>query len=150
MLRFIAFTILVNSTLLCSCAETKKEFVEVKKTVQEEKIVLENLPDTIGDMLFNNCDNLDGTFYNTNQSFNIFEDNVKHILKMINGPAPDTLTNKMVGHLMLLENGEELVFVELYMDADINYVVYKVEEKKYYNTFTESGLKFFRNLAIPK
>jgi len=152
-LIFLVF--IAISFFSCSVKKPKEKIVvPVKKEVPVVvKNKFERLPATYVQAIFNNCNNLDITFYEGDKSVSLWDDNVKYILSMITGDSPKTLNNSVIGHIMMLKDGdnisfnkEELSLVEISMTGNNNYVIYKIGEKKYYNNINQKGIDFFNKM----
>lgn len=153
---------LLLTILILSCDSKKSVVVEEKvKTVESvavvetiEKIVVEGIPQEIQTMLLAETNVLEGTFYNSDKSVNIWGENVAGIVNMMLGAPPENLIpSRLEGHIILQKKSEtsadNLAFVELYINGSKSYIIYKIEGKKYYNTLTEKGIPFFTKLITP-
>ncbi len=157
-LFFIPF--IISCFVFVSCSDKKQStdkilekntivVKEKKKTKEKKDLKLERLPAKLVQMIFKECNSIDGTFYDGDKSFNLWDDNVKYVLSMITEEAPKQLNNKINGHLMLLNNGNQIAFVEISMVGNNNYVVYQINDAKYYNKINAKGIKFFSKFLTP-
>lgn len=146
---FFIFLFLTPTLFSCSQEKTTKESpIRVETSIVAEP-VYERLPLDLGNLILTQSNALEGTFYNSGKSISLWDDNVKSILAMMTESAPLKLDNNVIGHIMYLKDGEQLAFVEISMKGGNNYVIYNINDKKYYNTFNEQGLKFFNQMASP-
>ncbi|MFT4644337.1 MAG: hypothetical protein ACI8ZX_000738 [Planctomycetota bacterium] len=150
MTKIFAFLVLFISFALTSCSNNVKNHAQkeliVETTPVEQaipKIPIESLPNDLALMIFQECNSIDITFYNSDKTLNLWDDNVKHVLTMITNEAPQKLDNNVVGHIMMLKEGNQLSFVEISLKDTNNYVIYNIEDKKYYNLINAKGLEFF-------
>lgn len=133
-----------------SCQEKRNEATSNNtKEIQETKpaIVYPRLPQEQGNMLLTKADGLEGSFYHSGKSISMWNENVKNILAMMTEVAPTFLNNNIVGHVMYLEKGNEIAFVEISLSPNNNYVIYTIDGQKYYNTLNAQGVQFFNQLA---
>jgi len=148
MFKNIFYIAVIFFTFSCNTKQSKNTTeipVEIKKQVVAEKIKpkYERLPMALAQKIFNECNGIDGTFYNSSKSVSLWDDNVKHILTMITSEAPLVLDNNLIGHLMMLKDGNQMAFVEISMKDGNNYVIYNIDDKKYYNSINAKGVQFF-------
>lgn len=153
--------LLVLSFFTCSEKKSvKTENTEVEAPVEVQALTptsapvqtnptYTRLPLDYGTKLLQEADGLEGTFYNSGKSISLWADNVKSVLAMMTEPAPLKLDNNIIGHIMYLHKGEKIAFVEISMKNGNNYVIYTIDDKKFYNTLTPQGLNFFQGLATP-
>lgn len=154
MTKIFATITLLLSLAIISCSnndkkDTKEEIKVETPIVKEEapKPTFERLPVALLQKFFNECNSIDVTFYNSNKTINLWDDNVKHVLSMITDEAPVTLDDNIIGHIMMLKDGEQLAFVEVSLNGTNNYVIYNIDDKKYYNKINEKGLEFFAKFS---
>lgn len=150
MTKTIAFLSILFSLTFFSCSNEEKTApqVETPEVVQEApKPTFERLPVALLQQFFNECNSVDVTFYNSNKTINLWDDNVKHVLSMITEEAPKALDNNIIGHIMMLKDGEQLAMVEVSLKGTNNYVIYHIDDKKYYNKINEKGLEFFTKFS---
>lgn len=137
------------SFVLVSCAEDKVEKSPSPEPVAPvvEAPVYPRLPAEYVAAILQQADALEGTFYHSGKSVSLWDDNVKSVLAMMTEPAPKVLDNNIVGHIMFLKEGEQLAFVEVSLKGNNNYVIFKTNDKVYYNTLTKQGLDFLQGMA---
>jgi len=153
MIKLFSLSLIISCFFFFSCSDKYKRdnnnsdkpiIVKEKKETKVNTVLnYERLPVALVQKLFNECNSIDGTFYDGDKSFNLWDDNVKYILSMITEEAPSQLNTKINGHLMLLNNGNQIAFVEISMVGNNNYVVYQIEDSKYYNKMNAKGIEFF-------
>lgn len=145
----IIFTLL--SMVFISCSENKETEEELTTPVVEQPVVetptYPRLPAEYVSALLQQADALEGTFYNSGKSISLWDSNVKSVLSMMTEPAPKVLDNNIVGHIMYLKEGEQLAYVEVSLKDNNNYVIYKVNGNKFYNTLTPQGVEFLKGMA---
>lgn len=150
MFKNFSFLLLILISTSVSCSNTEnEEIISEESTVLQNEVAedFEKLPDSLVLKLYNECNSIDGTFYNSDKSISLNGENVRYILTMIKNDKPFYLNNNILGHLMLLTDGEEIAFVELSMKDGNNYLIYTINDKKYYNALGETGTKFFTKLV---
>lgn len=150
MTKSIAILTLLLSITFFSCTNEEKPApkVETPEVIQEVvKPTFERLPVALLQQFFNECNSVDVTFYNSSKTINLWDDNVKHVLSMITEEAPTALDNNIIGHIMMLKDGEQLAYVEVSLKGTNNYVIYHIDNKKYYNKINEKGLEFFTKFS---
>ena len=167
--KFLITTfILLISIASCSSKKTTKKIEPVKSTKEivtpkpiktaSTNNSYEAIPLEIFKNIFENCNSLDVTFYEGDKTINLWDKNVKYILSMINTNKPQTLDNNVIGHIMMLKDGDTFVFngqnlslVEISMKGNNNYVIFNFEGKdkktKYYNILNQKGVEFFSKMS---
>ena len=83
----------------------------------------------------------------SDKTLNLSNDNVKHVLSMITNKAPLKLDDNLIGHIMMLKSGEQLAYVEVSLKRNNNYVIYHIDNEKYYNQINAKGLEFFSKFS---
>lgn len=147
-ISLLLITILGFSLISCTPNKvTEPNPLPVAVTPQEP--APQKLPTEVINDLFQNANGFEATFYHSGKSVSLWEENVKSVLAMTTGPAPAKLDNNVIGHYMYLNKGEQMIFVEVSMKNGNNYLIYKIDDKKYYTTFNAEGTKFFEGLATP-
>lgn len=149
------FTLAVFSLLLFSCADSKPEkqittapeitVPEVQNTVVDTP-KYKMLPSDVAKNIYDKANGLEGTFYNSGKSISLWNENVQGIFGMMLENAPTVLDNNIVGHIMLLADGEQLAFVEISLNGNNNYAIYKVNDEVFYNTLSPKGLEFLQGM----
>mgnify|MGYP006077568129 CR=1 FL=1 len=143
MTKIFYFIVLCFSFSLISCSNSNK--ADVKNEVA--KPYFEKLPLSLLQNIFQECNSIDITFYNSDKTLNLSNDNVKHVLSMITNEAPLKLDDNLIGHIMMLKSGEQLAYVEVSLKRNNNYVIYHIHNEKYYNQINAKGLEFFSKFS---
>lgn len=154
MTNLFYFIVLLFSFSLISCSNSNKTNVknEMKIVIPEVKNEVvkpyfEQLPLRLLQNIFQECNSIDITFYNSDKTLNLSNDNVKHVLSMITNEAPLNLDDNLIGHIMMLKSGEQLAYVEVSLKGNNNYVIYHIDNEKYYNQINAKGLEFFSKFS---
>jgi len=152
-LRFLFLGIIMLAVLSCSgnkAAQTEisnaPSQISAPVAQTETTPTYTRLPLEYGNALLQEADGLEGTFYNSGKSISLWADNVKSILSMMTEAAPLKLDNNIIGHVMFLKKGEKMAYVEISMKNGNNYVIYTIDDKKFYNTLNANGVKFFEGM----
>ena len=147
-----SLSILSFSILLFSCTESTEKAPVIEEpeaittTTQE---VLETVPRYVLDSLYKYTTNIEGTMYQAGGSFSIGEENsAKKFIEFINQTTPSTTSKNQLGHLMFLNNGENLMIISVYSNDNQVYGRFDIDGKSYYNVLTGQINDMFTNIKI--
>lgn len=119
---------------------------EKPKPIKAENI--NPLPAELAQQLFQNINGMEASFYFSGQSASLYGDNIQRVLSYTFSSTPTTLQpKKIIGHLLMLKDGNQIAMAELSIADENNYIIYTIDKKKYHTTFSDKGLEFFKKLA---
>lgn len=160
--KFTVFAFIFSISMISCSSQEKKEVnpkeekIAVKEIVETKPVenkVYESIPLEWFKQVFNESNNLDITLYEGDKSVSLADDNVKYILSMISVNSISKENKSPIGHMMILKDGNtfsfegnELSLIEIYMEENNNYVVFKIGDKNYYDVMSEKGIIFFNKL----
>ena len=128
---------------------TEPEVAEMVELVQES--LLDGIPLTYMQSLQARANGVEATMYTSGTSFSMFDkSSVVAFTKLINLNPPKTTTTNQIGHLMFLQDGENILLshvfdngTEVYMKVDD-----KETEETYYSILTGQAGEMFTKIKV--
>ncbi len=155
-------TILLSLVLLIgmsACSSTNEAETVEETTVQEVTTVtppppVENLefaPKSYIGSIQARATGIEATMYSSGASFSVFDkSSVFSFTQMIAFEAPKATTKNQIGHIMFLQDGENILLAPVYDNGTDVFMMSKDEEtgKTYYNLLLDKAKDMFVNIQI--
>lgn len=156
MLRYYVFIfslIILNSCSSDSNSEEQKVDAENIEPIQVPAAIpiqnLSPLPDSLLIALSNDVTGIEATMYENASSFSLWEEqSAKNYMNLVSSSPPLSLSEKQIGHVMFLANGEQLYLAKAYRSSEEIYLVFKVGDLSYYNVLIGQAKDMFNNLKL--
>ena len=140
------------SSILFSCKNETLTIEKTEDTVITQTPIIEQLntaPQYIIDSLINNTTSIEGTMYNSGGSFSLSsQENAQTFLSFISDTAPSSNSKNQVGHLMFLNNGNNLLICSVYLNDNEVFARFDINGESFYNVLTGQASSMFTNVQI--
>lgn len=154
-MKNISIAILIVALISCSNTAAKKqteaELQTEKQPIQIQQEQLKTLPQEIRNLLAEQTTNVEATMYDTGGSFSLNDaKSTKQFINLLLEEPPAELSTHQTGHIMFLNNGNEIAFFTVYKLGEKAYAKYTNKETKenYYNLLGEQAVNMFLNLRL--
>jgi hypothetical protein len=130
-------------------APVAEEVPAATETVSNE--VIEFAPESFMNSIKARANGVEATMYSTGASFSMDkQENVFAFSSQIAFQAPKALSKNHIGHIMFLENGNKILFSNVYTNGTDVYIQINDEEtgKVYYNILLDKVKDLFVNVQV--
>jgi hypothetical protein len=156
MLKLILY-LLMPLIFFNSCNSQEPTLAEekplVKELTQVPMEVLTPSPEAYFNSIRARANGIEATMYNSGASFSVFDPKSAFAFSsQIALKAPKTTTKNQIGHIMFLENGENILLTGIYDNGTDIFM--KIDDKEigkvYYNILTGKARDLFTNVKVQK
>ena len=146
--------LIILTLLIGSCTSQEPTKVEEKPAVsivQAPIEVLEPSPEAYYNSIRDRANGIEATMYSSGASFSVFDQKSAFAFSsQIILQAPKSSTKNQIGHIMFLENGENILLANVYDNGTD--VFMKIDDKEngkvYYNLLTGKAKDMFTNIKV--
>lgn len=138
-----------NSLEVNDGAVSSNEMSGEKETIEQE--LLEFAPTNYLQGLLGSANAIEATMYNSGASFSLFDPaSVAAFMQLITLKCPKALSTNPIGHLMFLQNGENLLIANVYTNgSDVFMQIIDNESgKTYYNNLAGKAKDLFTQVQL--
>ena len=138
-----------NSLEVNDGAVSSNEISGEKETIEQE--LLEFAPTNYLQGLLGSANAIEATMYNSGASFSLFDPaSVAAFMQLITLKCPKALSTNPIGHLMFLQNGENLLIANVYTNGSDVFMQIIVNEsgKTYYNNLAGKAKDLFTQVQL--
>lgn len=138
-----------NSLEVNDGAVSSNEMSGGKETIEQE--LLEFAPTNYLQGLLGSANAIEATMYNSGASFSLFDPaSVAAFMQLITLKCPKALSTNPIGHLMFLQNGENLLIANVYTNgSDVFMQIIDNESgKTYYNNLAGKAKDLFTQVQL--
>ena len=138
-----------NSLEVNDGAVSSNEISGEKETIEQE--LLEFAPTNYLQGLLGSANAIEATMYNSGASFSLFDPaSVAAFMQLITLKCPKALSTNPIGHLMFLQNGENLLIANVYTNgSDVFMQIIDNESgKTYYNNLAGKAKDLFTQVQL--
>ena len=138
-----------NSLTVDDGAVSSKELSIKTATIEQE--LLEFAPTNYLQGLLGSANAIEATMYNSGASFSLFDPaSVAAFMQLITLKSPTALSTNPIGHLMFLQNGENLLIANVYTNGSDVFMQIIDNElgKTYYNNLAGKAKDLFTQVQL--
>ena len=138
-----------NSLEVNDGAVSSNEISGEKETIEQE--LLKFAPTNYLQGLLGSANAIEATMYNSGASFSLFDPaSVAAFMQLITLKCPKALSTNPIGHLMFLQNGENLLIANVYTNgSDVFMQIIDNESgKTYYNNLAGKAKDLFTQVQL--